>query len=315
MRLAKIKILCFLVIGMTLILLGFTNYQRVNYVSTKSPMGLRILTNNDTRIENMGIHVSPEDATLHEKGWMYTMIFINSTSPVISLIFELPHEVANVWSDILEDELIAIAYDPATDFSSISLLCEPSFSEQSYYCFSLYFDWKLLEKISYERERVAIAFAQPISIGFPYSSNTSNTVEYAFKWFYSPTPFLNRSIGPEINRLIVQIDSNYPIDSSFTYPQPTFYYYSEEKIKAYWVFESGSPVFVPTITSVQAVFVNPIRLKEKSFTIFFSGILIGSGISAVLISVKEIIDLSREILKKKSKSEGKKIRVHGRKKQ
>lgn len=266
-------VLCF-VIGPTLLLSGLSEYNRMTYESFNLPRAMMILADDNTTIYDMRLVLSCDEfRTRKDEGWMGTLIWLNLSCGPGDLVFHLPHRIDITFPGGYE--IKNASYDESDDITTLVLSYESVWNGVS----EVIFDWKILEKISYDQERVAICFKRP--------------VYYAKSWFeYSPV--LRRYLGPEIDRLTIQIEGNHPLDFSFTNPQPSYYYLSEGITSAYWTFDPERE-----ITSVQAVFKDPILSKKKSNIIFFSGLYTAVSISIIFLGLKELLDFLRKLKVKK----------------
>ena len=271
--------LCFFAVGVALLYLGINEYKMTTYeTSYQVPREISVQADSEVKIEDMRILVSGEAyRTIYEDDWMGVLLSLNSSERVIDLTFFLPHKIENVTILVgSSNDKIEFSYNETSDSSLIHLFCEAQDYDGApchYLC--LTFDWKIVEKISYDQERVAIVFQRP---GLP------------LKAIWEPIPFLNRSLGPEIDEITIQIEGNYPLDFLFTYPPPSYCYYRYGKTSAYWTFPPGIHV-----SSIEAVFKNPVLSRQKSNIILFSGIYLGFGTAALSGGLKETIDFLREL--------------------
>ena len=274
-----ITILCFFAVGVTLLYYGINEYKMVTYeTSYQVPREISVQSDSEVKIEDMRILVSAEAyRTINEDDWMGVLLSLNFSERMIDLTFFLPHKIENVMPYVgLSNDQMEFSYNETSDSSFIHLFCEAQDYDKvphNYLCIT--FDWKIVEKISYDQERVAIVFQRP---GLPV------------KAIWEHIPHLNRSLGPDIDEITIQIEGNYPLDFLFTHPRPSYIYYLYGQTSAYWTFPPGIHV-----SSIEAVFRNPVLSKQKSNIILFSGIYLGFGTAALFGGLKETIDFFREL--------------------
>lgn len=271
-------IIILLTTGCFLLFFGISEYSRVTYESLSSPRGIVILGDNDTIIEDMKIYVSESYRVIYyEEGWIGAIIDFNSSCKTMNLFFSMPGKIDYAHAiNYTKTSFFYFnpSYNSSTDSSGLFL---SYISSEDKNRMRIDFDWKIYEKISYDQWKVEIAFVNPY-YGSPLFQEVQSA--YGLVWF------------PEIDKLTIQIEVNHPVDLSYTNPQPSYYYLLDGRTSVYWTFDSRRE-----ISSVQAVFKDPVLSKLKSDTIFRSGLFTALGISIIFWGLKEVIDFlkSKEI--------------------
>ena len=272
--------------GSAFLALGRFENLRVTYESFDEPRPMMIYADGETEIYDMRIVVGCAEESLpwqliyegweellsRGDGWARALIWLNQSSRLVNLTFLLPYEI-----DRVQSTCASFSYNESYDVSILKLSYD-----QTYDYSQVTFDWKIPKKISYDQERVAIAFERPSA---------------AAKSWFKYSPILKESLGPEVEKLIIQIEGNHPLDFSCTYPQPSYHYFLEEATSAYWTFDSKRE-----ISSVQAVFRDPILSKEKSNILFLSSVYTAGGISAIFLGIKETLEILKELYIRRSKN-------------
>lgn len=272
-----IVIVVLFVIGGFLLLTGMSQHGQVIYESSATTSGIVILGDNDTVIENMKIVVSAPLASHVEHGWMGTIIDFNSTCPEMNLAISLPFET-DFWSfsNVSKTSFFHTEsyYNSSTD-SSFLFVSYVSLENNTR--IRIDFDWKILQKASYDQERVRIIFSNPY-YGKPLFQELLSV--YGLNWI------------PEIDQLTVQVQAFNSVDFSDSVPQPSYYYVIDGESSIFWTFDNNREV-----SSIQAVFKNSTLSRSKFDLTFQSGLLIAFGTSTLLWAVKEVAEFAKDSAK------------------
>lgn len=190
-----------------LLLFGTEQYRTANYDNKSLPQGIIILGENTTKIKNMTISISEKMAANLEKGWMGVYINLVCSSRNTDLLIDLPSQIDFVSftnHSYLNSFYHMWSYNKTTDRSNLYFAYRSPNEEND---FMIVLDWKAKEKISYDQERVAIAFDNPF-FGKPV--------------FRKVEPLAGLAWIPEIDQIIILVEGDKPLDSSLTLPPSSY---------------------------------------------------------------------------------------------
>lgn len=275
-----VTIVALLLVGGFLLVFGVQEHDKAIYESFPHPRGIVILGDNDTVIEDMRIILDKGYRVIdYEEGWTGVIIDFNSSCKKMDIGFALPYKV---------EFAHALNYTPTSFFyfnstynqtTDDSLLFIYYVSTEEENRVRVDFDWRVYEKVSLDLERISIGFLNPY-YGKPLFQEVLSV--YGLTWI------------PEIDKLTIEIKDNNLIDLSYTVPQPSYYYYTDREASVYWTFDSKREV-----SSIQAVFKNPVLSRTRLDVLFFSGLYISFGISTIISTatwaIKEVLKTAERL--------------------
>jgi len=281
-KLLVVVIVCILPLaGIFLFVVGMEDYSSVTFekASTGPPGDMTIIADGSTAvIDEMKLSIYiPSIPSSRE--WVFAHIYITSSCENLSLHFQMG-ETSNVnFYNSSKFEVFSHSwnYDSPSGTSTMDLSYGSSSCVENR--FAIFFEWKILESITYDKRRVTINFVNP-------GVSSRNSL------FAEPIHVILDRYIPKIEELIIGIGSDLVLDSSLTNPQPSYVYFpppSETSVS--WVFGANREA-----SSIQVVFQHPWMSTIKNTLIFRSGLYIAFGTSMIIGGVTEIMAIIRKYL-------------------
>lgn len=265
--------------GVFLFLHGISEYDSATYEKSDRVFNTVSIFagGNDSEITNMLIMADKSHAIEQGKGWMGCTIDFKSNNHVMALGFNLKGEIKYVHAFNYTPSLLFDWSWNYSGFSSTIDVAYASFSNETN--IRIIFDWRILEKISSDKEMASISFDNPTPLNDLYKEH------YHIGNVYYPV----------IRELAIEIRHDWNPLFSLIIPQPSQLLISDwggwQDKTVRWVFD-----FDKEISSVQAVFQSAELSSERDGTIFRSGLYQAFGISMIIGGLTDVLLLLRKYL-------------------
>lgn len=271
--------------GLFLFYNGLSDYNSVTFEDKTNELKhvFFLVDSNTSTIDRLSI-LLVEKFTRSDRpsgDWIHTIIEFNTTSQDFSLHISLPNEIESVnWINYTSYQNFTFEseYNAESDSSRIYVAYITSENESRT---RIWFDWQISNKITYDKRRITIPF------GNPYFGST----------LFSEQTLLGGRYIPQINNLIIQIQTNSTLDASLTIPPPSYVYFTDQgETSVTWIFDERREV-----SSVQSVFQNLAASSEKDQNLFLAGLKIAFGSSMIIWGITEGFAILRKKLLKTAK--------------
>lgn len=266
-------------LGVFLFLHGISEYDSATYEKRDRVFNTMSIFagGNDSEITNMLIMADKGYAIEKGKGWMGCTIDFKSNNNVMALAFNLKGEIKYVHA---YNHTPSLFFDWSWNYSgsfSTIYVAYASFSNETN--INIIFDWRILEKMSSDKEMASISFDNPTPLNDLYKEH------YHYGNLYYPV----------IRELMIEIRHDWNPLFSLTIPQPSQVLIADyggwQDKTVLWVFD-----FDKKISSVQAVFQSAELSSERDGTIFGSGLYQAFGISMIIGGLTDVLLLLRKYL-------------------
>jgi hypothetical protein len=265
--------------GMFLLLHGISEYDSATHEKRDRVFNTMSIFagGNDSEITSMLIMADKSYAIEQGQGWMGCIIDFKSNNNVMALEFNLKGEVKYVQVlNYTPSLFFDWSWNYSGSFSTIDV-AYASFSNET--DIRIDFDWRILEKISSDKEMASISFDNPSSLNDLYKEHYH----------------LGNVYYPVIRELVIEIRHDWNPLFSLTIPQPSQLLITDwgswQDKTVRWVFD-----FDKKISSVQAVFQSAELSSQRDGTIFRSGLYQAFGISMIIGGLTDVLLILRKYL-------------------